>query len=140
MADARPNARRSARLSSPGALLRPTALGPRLLIRTLAVVTRNTRRRRAAGTPAICATAAEHRSRPGKVSRFASGVTRWPRGRGAYPGATNRRERAEEAVVSRTTSADDLASLLAMLDLRPRPDGKPPRTEDGGGPPEHDDG
>ncbi|MDJ0382373.1 hypothetical protein [Streptomyces sp. G-G2] len=38
-------------------------------------------------------------------------------------GAADRRERnAQDVVVSRTTSPDDLASLLAMLDLRPERD------------------
>ncbi|WP_329192483.1 MULTISPECIES: hypothetical protein [unclassified Streptomyces] len=40
----------------------------------------------------------------------------------ASPGGTDPRERAQEAVESRTTGPDDLASLLDMLDLRRRGD------------------
>lgn len=50
-----------------------------------------------------------------------------------------RRERAHEAVASRTTGPDDLASLLNMLDLRPGPGesgrgpGRDRRPSDGNG-------
>ncbi|OEJ30406.1 hypothetical protein [Streptomyces subrutilus] len=123
-----------------GSLLRPTALCPRLLIRTLADVTRSTRHRRTAGTQAVCPTAAEHRSCPVREDESGSGSAKGPRCGENLPDAPDPRERAHEAVVSRTTSPDDLASLLAMLDLRPGPDGTKPRTGDREGHPGRGDG
>ncbi|MGW5852268.1 hypothetical protein ACWFQ8_30710 [Streptomyces sp. NPDC055254] len=108
-----------------GSLLRPAALGPRLVTRALAVVTRGARRRQGAGTAAVCPTAARHRSGSGRAGGAGSGASNRSRCRDPRPGGADRSERAHEAVVSRTTSPDDLASLLAMLDLRPGPDTGP---------------
>ncbi|MFG2987381.1 hypothetical protein ACGFYQ_40205 [Streptomyces sp. NPDC048258] len=129
------DARRTARRVPVGSLFRPTALGPRLLTETLAVVARSARRRRGAGIAAICVTASEHRSCSGGEGGSGSGVTGGPRRRDTSAGAVGRRERAHEAVSSRTTSPHDLASLLAMLDLGSGPDGKRVRPKDDGGHP-----
>ena len=115
--------RRTSRRVSVGSLLRPAALGPRLVTRALAVAGRSARRRRAAGTPAVCASAAQHRSGSGWAGRAGSGVTSRSRCQDTPADAADPRAQAHEAVVSRTTSPDDLASLLAMLDLRPGRDG-----------------
>ncbi|MEU9233843.1 hypothetical protein [Streptomyces subrutilus] len=123
-----------------GSLLRPATLCPRLLIQTLADVTRGTRHRRGAGTRAVCPTAAQHRSCPVREGESGSAPADGPRCGEALPDSPDPRERAHEAVVSRTTSPDDLASLLAMLDLRPGPDGRKPRTEDGEAHPGRGDG
>ncbi|WP_405942606.1 hypothetical protein [Streptomyces sp. NBC_00207] len=129
------DARRTVRRPSVGSLLRPAVLGPRLLTETLAVVARSARRRRRAGIDAVCAKAAEHRSCSGGDG---AGVTGGTRCRDSSAGAVGRRERAHEAVASRTTGPDDLASLLAMLDLQPGPEAKEIRPGDEGGHPGRD--
>lgn len=132
------HARRTARPVSVGSPLRPAALGPRLWTETLAAVARcarSARRRHGAGIAAVCVSAAEHRSCSGGEGGSGPGVTGGPRCRDTSAGAAGRRERAHEAVASRTTGPDDLASLLAMLDLRPGPQGKKARPEDEGGRP-----
>ncbi|MGW6688120.1 hypothetical protein [Streptomyces sp. NPDC054961] len=121
MADARRTAPRMSRGSPNG----PTALGPRLLTRTLALVTRRGRGR-VAGAAATCATAAEHRSHAGRQDGSGPDAARRPRDQETLPGATDLRERAHEVVASRTTRPEELASLLAMLDLRPGPDAQGP--------------
>lgn len=119
--------RRTTRRPFAGSLPRPAALVPRLLTKTFAVVTQHAGRRRAAGTAAVCATAAERRPRSDWQGSSGSGVPGRTRHRDTFPGVADPRERAHEAVASRTTGPADLASLLAMLDLRPRPNGKRPR-------------
>ncbi|WP_404962025.1 hypothetical protein [Streptomyces sp. 147326] len=123
------DARRTARRISVGSLLRPAALGPRLLTQTLAVA-RSALRRHGAGMAAVCLTAAEHRSCSEGDSRSRSGVTGGSRCRDTSTNTVRRRERAHETVASHTDSPHDLASLLAMLDLLPGPDGKKVRPED----------
>ncbi|MFF3016609.1 hypothetical protein [Streptomyces sp. NPDC057939] len=117
------DARHPARSMSVAALLRPAPLGPGRLTETLAAAARNARRRRASGTAAVCATAGRHRR--GSDGDGAPGPDA---GAGARchesPASGERRERAHQAVEARTTGPDDLASLLAMLDLRRRPDGR----------------
>ncbi|MGW6864491.1 hypothetical protein [Streptomyces sp. NPDC054901] len=116
------DARRTARSMSVASLLRPAPLGPGRLTETLSAAARNARRRRAAGTAAVCATAAEHRRGSGggeAPGPDAGGLERCLES----PGPGDRRERAHEAVEARTTGPDDLASLLAMLDLRRRAEG-----------------
>ncbi|MFG2989509.1 hypothetical protein ACGFZK_09520 [Streptomyces sp. NPDC048257] len=125
------DARRTALRISVGSLLRPGALGPRLLTQTLAVVARSARRHHRVSSAATCENAAEYRSFSGGEAGAGSGVTGEPRCRDSSAGAAGRRERAHEAVASRTTSPRDLASLLAMLDLQTGPDGKKARPEDG---------
>lgn len=103
----------------PSAVLRPR---PRLLARTVALVTRGARSLHApaAAPAAVCPTAGEHRTYPAG-RRGASGSTAAAdrlRCADASPAGAVRRERAHEAVASHTTGPDDLASLLAMLDLR----------------------
>ncbi|MER5777429.1 hypothetical protein ABT144_24695 [Streptomyces sp. NPDC002039] len=122
--------RRTARRLSVGSLFRPAALDPRLLARTVTVVVRGARRRRAAVSAAVCATAGEHRvcpirrigTDPAAVYGPRCEANTPPGGPDASAGGAARRERAHEAVASRTTGPDDLASLLNMLDLRPGPD------------------
>ncbi|MFD3542239.1 hypothetical protein ACFWUQ_22495 [Streptomyces sp. NPDC058662] len=121
------DSRRTSRRISLGSLLRPAALGPRVVTRALAAVTRGARRRRAAAGRAVCPTAAQHRSGTGRVSGAGSPLTGRLPCREAPAGPAERRDQAHEAVVSHTRGPDDLASLLAMLDLRPGP-----RGDDGG--------
>ncbi|WP_330261909.1 hypothetical protein [Streptomyces sp. NBC_00539] len=109
--------RDTARPGSP----RPAAPGPPLWARALAAVTRSARRRRTAGGAAVCASACEARARSIGRGGPAAATGRLRRG-DASPGGTDPRERAQEAVESRTTGPDDLASLLDMLDLRRRGD------------------
>nr|WSX47989.1 hypothetical protein OG409_02910 [Streptomyces sp. NBC_00974] len=127
------DARRTAPRMSHGSPLRPATLGPRLLTQTLARVTRRARRR-VAGAAATCATAAAHRSRSGRHGGSGPQAAGRPRHQDTLPGATDLRERAHGVVASRTTRSDDLASLLAMLDLPPGPGAKGP-TRRGGRPP-----
>ncbi|GHB51333.1 hypothetical protein GCM10010347_21380 [Streptomyces cirratus] len=101
---------------------RPAALGPRPLAQALAAVTRRARRRRTAGTVAVCASACERRARPGGRGGPGPAFAGRLRRGDASPGGAARRERAQEAVESRTTGPDDLACLLDMLDLRRRGD------------------
>ncbi|MGW7439408.1 hypothetical protein [Streptomyces sp. NPDC054849] len=138
------HARRTARPVFAGPPRRPAALGRRLWTQTLAVVARSARnacgarRRHGAGIAAVCVSAAEHRSCSGGEGGSGPGVTGGPRCRDTSAGAAGPRERAHEAVASRTTGPDDLASLLAMLDLRAGPQGNKARPEDGGGRPGRD--
>ncbi|MEU9802280.1 hypothetical protein [Streptomyces sp. NPDC051000] len=121
--------RRTVRRESVGSLFGPATRGPRLLARTVTGAIRSARRRRVAGPAAVCATAGEHRSCPGRRGGSGSAVVDPLRcGGDTSPGGAARRERAHEAVASRTTGPDDLASLLNMLDLRTGPD------EEGTGP------
>ncbi|MFF4324191.1 hypothetical protein [Streptomyces sp. NPDC001568] len=117
------DARRTTRHPSVASLLRPAPLGPGRLAETLTAAARNARRRRAAGTAAVCATAGEHRTCPGRDGASAPDVVGGSRCQES-PASGDRRERAHEAVESRTTGPDDLASLLAMLDLRRPADGE----------------
>ncbi|MET9470006.1 hypothetical protein ABZY44_35490 [Streptomyces sp. NPDC006544] len=119
------DARRPAPRLSHGAPPRPPTLGPRLLTQTLALVTRRGRRR-VAGAAATCATAAEHRSRVARQDGSGPDAAGRHRDGETLPGADDLRERAHAVVASRTTRPDDLASLLAMLDLRPGPDARGP--------------
>ncbi|MFG2976448.1 hypothetical protein ACGFYY_26135 [Streptomyces sp. NPDC048331] len=130
MADA---ARRNALRIPIGPPLRPSALRPRFLAEVLAGVTRSARRRRRPAIGPTCAGAAERRSFSGREVGSGAGATGEPRcGDDASAGAAaGRRERAHEAVVSRTAGPDDLAALLAMLDLRTGPDERTVRPEDG---------
>ncbi|CAM5282263.1 hypothetical protein SAVIM338S_00158 [Streptomyces avidinii] len=129
--------RRIARRPFVGSLPRPIALGPRLLAKALlGGAERALRLRlRATGAAAVCATAAEPRPRPDRRGGTGSGAADRPRYRETLPDAARPLERAHEAVASHTTSPDDLASLLAMLDLRPGPHEKGVRPEDDGGDP-----
>ncbi|MER5808461.1 hypothetical protein ABT143_09750 [Streptomyces sp. NPDC002033] len=90
-------------------------LGPRLLAEAVGLLTRGARRRGGAPGAAVCPTACAHRSGTART-----GTAGGPRtGDRRRPGAVARRERAaHEAVASRTTGPEDLASLLDMLDLR----------------------
>ncbi|MGW7329794.1 hypothetical protein ACWGIU_14610 [Streptomyces sp. NPDC054840] len=118
MADARPTVLRI----PVGPLLRPRVPRPRFLTEVLAGVARSAwcrRRRRIAPT---CEGAAEHRSFSGGRSGSGAGATGEPPCRDTSAGTAGRRERAHEAVTARTTSPDDLAALLAMLDLQTGPD------------------
>ncbi|MGW3327397.1 hypothetical protein [Streptomyces virginiae] len=122
MADARGNALRI----PVGPLLRPSALRSRFLAEILAGVARSARsalRRHRPGIAPTCAGAAEHRSFSARGIGSGSGATGERRCRDTASGAAaGRRERAHEAVASRTAGPDDLAALLAMLDLRTGPD------------------
>ncbi|MET9605991.1 hypothetical protein ABZZ17_13100 [Streptomyces sp. NPDC006512] len=131
--------RRTDRRPSAGPPPRPAALGPRLLTETLAAVRRRgARRRGASGAAASCAGAAEQQSCSGREGGYGAGTAGRPRCRDTRPGTADARERAREAVASRTTGPGDLASLLAMLDLPPRPGGKRARPGDDGGRPGRD--
>ncbi|MFJ6372310.1 hypothetical protein ACIQK5_29490 [Streptomyces virginiae] len=124
MADARGNALRI----PVGPLLRPSTLRPRHLAEILAGVARSARRRRRPGIAPTCAGAAEHRSFSDAESGSGADATGEPRCRDADTTAgvaAGRRERAHAAVASRTAGPEDLAALLAMLDLRTGPDEGP---------------
>lgn len=146
--------RRTVRRLSVGSLLRPVALGPRLLARTVTVAVRCARHSTPAVPVAVCATAGEHRVCPGPRGGTGPDAVEGPRcdpntshgdpdaphdGPDASATGAARRERAHEAVASRTTGPDDLASLLNMLDLRPGPGesgrgpGRDRRPSDGNG-------
>ncbi|WP_030758805.1 MULTISPECIES: hypothetical protein [unclassified Streptomyces] len=128
MADA---ARRNALRIPIGPPLRPSALRPRFLAEMLAGVARSARRGRRPGIAPTCARAAEPRSFSGKEIGPGAGATGEPRCRDTAAGAAaGRRERAHEAVASRTAGPDDLAALLAMLDLRTGPDERTVRPEE----------
>ncbi|MFJ6050633.1 hypothetical protein [Streptomyces sp. NPDC092307] len=128
MADA---ARRNALRIPIGPLLRPNAPRPRFLAEILAGVARSARRTRRPAVTPTCARAAEHRSFSGGETGSGAGATGEPRCRDTSTGAAaGRRERAHEAVASRTAGPEDLAALLAMLDLRTGPDERTVRPED----------
>ncbi|WP_328863686.1 hypothetical protein [Streptomyces virginiae] len=129
MADARRNALRIP--VGPLPLLRPSALRPRFLAEILAGVVRSARRHRRPGIAPTCAGAAEHRSFSDREIGSGAGARGEPRCRDTAAGvAADRRERAHEAVASRTAGPDDLAALLAMLDLRTGPDERTVRPGD----------
>ncbi|MEY2233736.1 hypothetical protein [Streptomyces sp. BF23-19] len=132
MADARRNALRIP--VGPIPLLRPSALRPRFLAEILAGVARSARsarRHRRPGIAPTCAGAAEHRSFSDREIGSGAGAMGEPRCRDTAAGvAADRRERAHEAVASRTAGPDDLAALLAMLDLRTGPDERAVRPGD----------
>ncbi|MFB6825409.1 hypothetical protein ACFCXA_27950 [Streptomyces virginiae] len=114
-----------------GPLLHPSTLRPRFLAQIVAGVARSARRRRRPGIAPICAGAAEHRSFSDTEIGSGAGATGGPGCRDTSAGATaGRRERAHAAVASRTAGPEDLAALLAMLDLRTGPDEGTLRPED----------
>ncbi|MFF4261429.1 hypothetical protein ACFY7Y_40965 [Streptomyces virginiae] len=127
MADARGNALRI----PVGPLLRPSTLRPRHLAQILAGVARSALRRRRPGIAPTCAGAAEHRSFADTEIGSGADARGEPRCRDTAAGlAAGRRERAHAAVAARTAGPEDLAALLAMLDLRTGPDEGPPRPGD----------
>lgn len=113
------------------ARLSPGELAPRLWEWTRAAVARSGTRGRSVGVAAVCATAGEPRSYPGRGTAAESACPDRPACADALPDGSGQRERARQAVAAHTAGHDGLAALLDMLALHPGQDGDRERRGDG---------